>query len=221
MPRRFINDQPTPANLRALWDQIHHLGDQLNEAQATIADQVDTLTSLQSNLTETRKRANEALLSVGERIDAVPGVVVPPSGAGGVQGGTDDGQGAQGCATSGADGHVAPGTPLTAITVGQIVCGTAREYDSLRAAAGDAATRLANQIELLLRVIWHLNLAGFTAGRQRNPSGLISNDKLTVQVGGVYRSWDIFQGVSFGIYLPVHMIEVFPAEYIAEAGTPD
>ena len=29
-------------------------------------------------------------------------------------------------------------------------------------------------------MIWHLHLAGFQAGRQRNPSGAISIDKLTI-----------------------------------------
>ena len=43
-------------------------------------------------------------------------------------------------------------------------------------------------------MIWHLRLAGFQANRQRNPSGLISNDKLTINIGG----WHVYDVMSLG-----------------------
>jgi len=46
--------------------------------------------------------------------------------------------------------------------------------------------------ELLRRAIWHLHLAGYQSGRQRNPSGAISNDKLTIAIDGAWRAYDIF-----------------------------
>ena len=46
--------------------------------------------------------------------------------------------------------------------------------------------------QLLLRTIWHLQLAGYQAARQRNPSGLISSDKLNIFIGGAWQLYDIF-----------------------------
>lgn len=222
MARRYYNTDATPDNFRALWDQIHRLGDQLVSAQATLADQDDTISTLRSDLSVARRRADEALLSVGQVIAATPSPVTSPGGSGGIEGGVDDGLGAQGCATAGADGHVAPGSPLTAITAGQIICGTAKEWSALRAVTIDLPTRQANAEELLLRIIWHLNLAGFTAGRQKNPSGVISTDKLTVQIDGVFRAYDVFIGYDdFTMIMQTYVGQVFPASYIAEAGTAD
>ena len=46
--------------------------------------------------------------------------------------------------------------------------------------------------ELLLRIIWHLKLAGYDAARQRNPSGAISNDKLNIFIEGAWHTYDVF-----------------------------
>ena len=131
----------------------------------------------------------------------------------------DGGAGAAGCAAAGADGHVTGS--LTPETAGLIVCGTGNEFPGLKLATVDQATRDANQLQLLLRMIWHLNLAGFTAGRQRNPSGIVSGDKLTVLIGSVYYAYDVFEGVPFNVDMPTQMLQVFPADYVAEAGTAD
>jgi hypothetical protein len=142
-------------------------------------------------------------------------------GDGGTSGDVDDGLGAQGCASCGTTGHVSAGAPLTAVTAGQIVCGTAQEFPNLVAATKNQATRDKNALELLLRMIWHLQQAGFTAGRQRNPSGVVSEDKLTVQIEGAFRAYDVFQGVDFSSQMPVQMNQVFPPDYVASAGKAD
>lgn len=146
---------------------------------------------------------------------ALSGTTPTPGGPGP----DDGGAGAAGCAAAGSDGH-ATGT-LTAELAGQIVCGTGNEFPALKLAAVDQTTRDANQLELLLRMIWHLNQAGFTAGRQQNPSGIVSGDKLTVQVGAVFFAYDVFEGVPFNVDMPTQMLQVFPANYVAEAGTAD
>lgn len=216
-----IEHQPTRESLRLIWDLLHSLRSDSEANAETLAVHEGSLASLTTNLGVVQRQAKQASLAVGQPISVGASFGGATSGAGGNQGGTDDGFGAQGCATAGADGHVAPGSPLTAVTVGQIICGTGFEYESLKAAAVDQPTRDTNQLELLLRIIWHLNLAGFTAGRQINPSGAISGDKITVQVDGTFRAYDVFQGVSFDTYMPTHVIQVFPADYLAEAGTPD
>lgn len=142
------------------------------------------------------------------------------SGGGGVEGGTDDGLGAQGCEQAGSDGHVTG--PLTAVLAGQIVCGTGNEFASLKAATSDQATRDANSVQLIQRMIWHLQQAGFTAGRQQNPSGAISNNKLTVQVEGVFRAYDVLVAANdFTQPMGTGMSQVFPASYVADSGIAD
>lgn len=222
-PRRYINDQPTPENIRALWDQIHRLSDQLVAAQTTIAEQATTIATQQTQLTTTAKKAEEALVTAGQPVEVTPSPAGVP-GPGGSQGGTDDGFGSQGCSEALDDGHVAPGSPLTAVTAGMIVCGTGREYAALKAVTADLATRQTNAEELLRRMVWHLQQAGFTAGRQNNSAtGVrISNDKLTVEIDGAFRAYDVMGAYDdFTTPISTRMGQVFPARYIADAGVPD
>lgn len=112
-------------------------------------------------------------------------------------------------------GHVPPG-PLTEARAEQVVYRTANEFQQLLTVAGAD--------ELLRRTIWHLHLAGFQAGRQRNPSGAISSDKLTIFINGGWHVYDIF-----GLQDPltVHFIEVPSGcssdgcSYIPDGGIPD
>ena len=76
--------------------------------------------------------------------------------------------------------------------------------------------------ELLRRMIWHLQLAGYDAGRQRNPSGAISNDKLTVFINGSWHAYDCFRNLGTpGIPIDVIFLEVFPAGHVNDGGIPD
>ncbi len=106
-------------------------------------------------------------------------------------------------------GHVGPG-PLTEARAQQVVYATANEFPRLLTVAGAD--------DLLRRTIWHLHLAGYQAGRQRNPSGIISSDKLTIYINGAWHAYDIF-----GLQDPltVHFIEVFPANPVPDGGIPD
>lgn len=222
--RRYYNLEVTSENLRALWDKMHDLEQDLATANATILRQNGTISTLQTQLLKTAQQASEALLTAGQAVPADTAVPTPVPGPGGSQGGVDDGLGAQGCSEAGDDGHVAPGSPLTAITAGMIVCGTGREYLALKAVTADLATRQTNAEELLRRMIWHLQLAGFPAGRQNNSAtGLrISNDKLTVQIGGIYRAYDVMGAYDdFTQPITTRMGEVFPARYVADAGIAD
>jgi hypothetical protein len=69
-------------------------------------------------------------------------------------------------------------------------------------------------------MIWHLQRAGFTAGRQQNPSGRISGDKLSVVVDGILRVYDVVSTTDTG-RLDVHFDEVPAPIYVADPGIPD
>ena len=117
--------------------------------------------------------------------------------------------------------HVQPG-PLTADLASQVVFATGREFPNLTAAPPSEPDGIARAEELLLRTIWHLRLVGFEAGRQRNPSGAISNDKLTILINGGWHAYDIFRDLGHpGAPIDVIFIEVFPAGPLAYPGIPD
>jgi hypothetical protein len=111
-------------------------------------------------------------------------------------------------------GHISPG-PATVERAKQVVLGTGNEFPSLTAQNSEAAGEL-----LMLRMIWHLQRAGFTAGRQQNPSGRISGDKLSVVVDGILRVYDVVSTTDTG-RLDVHFDEVPAPIYVADPGIPD
>jgi hypothetical protein len=122
---------------------------------------------------------------------------------------------------SGSRYHVADG-PLTTTRAKQVVMATSDEFANLKAPRATEAQAVAAAAELLRRTIWHLQLAGFQSGRQRNPSGAISNDKLTIAIEGGWRAYDIFMDYgSPGVQTRVIFLEVFPANPVADAGIPD
>jgi hypothetical protein len=86
------------------------------------------------------------------------------------------------------------GAALTAARAEQIVRATADEFPCLLAVFPTDDLALINAEQLLRRMIWHLRLGGFQANRQRNPSGLISNDKLTINIGG----WHVYDVMTLG-----------------------
>jgi hypothetical protein len=90
----------------------------------------------------------------------------------------------------------------------------------LIAATVDQATRDANQLELLLRTIWHLRQFGFTAGRQRNPSGIISTDKIAVVEDGVLRCFDVYSG-AYTVPMVTQGLQVSPANLVDDPGIAD
>ena len=129
----------------------------------------------------------------------------PPSGGGG--------GGNQG-------GHIGSG-PATEDRARQVVFGTSQEFPGLTAVFGSDSQAIAAAEQLLRRTIWHLHLAGFDAGRQRNPSGTISNDKLTIFIGGSWHAYDVYSLGYAGHATRVQFVEVFPAGPVADGGIPD
>lgn len=112
--------------------------------------------------------------------------------------------------------------PLSAARARQVVFATADEFPSLTAPRGTEGEARAAAEELLLRTIWHLQLAGFQAARQRNPSGAISGDKLTVFADGAWRVYDIFGDVGApGVPMRIQFAETSPANPVADGGIPD
>jgi hypothetical protein len=117
--------------------------------------------------------------------------------------------------------HVGPG-PLTAERAEVVIRATANEFPSLTAPRSTEAEGIAAAEELLRRMIWHLHLAGYDAGRQRNPSGAISNDKLTIFINGSWHAYDCFRNLGApGIPIDVIFLEVFPAGHVDDGGIPD
>ena len=217
-----VADFPTQQTLRLLWDQVHDLRARLTAAEATITTLVTGHNTNETSLTDVSRKANAALALVME-----PGEVTRSgTGEGGTKtdvelpGGGDGGAGAVGCSAAGATGHDTGGV-LNAIRAGQIICGTGNEFSALKNAVATAAERDANLVELLRRMIWHLHLEGFTCGRQKNPSGAISKDKLCVVVDGVTRAYDVFPGVGPSVPLTTQMVETAPPNLQDDAGIPD
>lgn len=110
----------------------------------------------------------------------------PAAGGGGSTGGGSVGGGPANSAC-----HVAPG-PLSLQRAGAVIDGCALEFPQLLVVFPTEEQAIAAAEQLLLRIIWHLKLAGFDAARQRNPSGLISNDKMSLFIDGGWHVYDIF-----------------------------
>lgn len=99
---------------------------------------------------------------------------------------------------------------------------TAKEFPHLITAKSTESESVANTTELLRRMLWHLQLAGFQAGRQKNPSGAISGDKMTIFVDGAWHAFDVFRSVgTAGFATEVIFLEVFPPSTLADGGIPD
>ncbi len=92
---------------------------------------------------------------------------------------------------SGNPNRVPPG-PLTFERAEQVVYATGREFPHLTGPPSTGGEAIRSAEELLLRIIWHLKLAGYDAARQRNPSGAISNDKLNIFIEGAWHAYDVF-----------------------------
>ena len=116
--------------------------------------------------------------------------------------------------------HVEPG-PIDHDRAKQVVFATSHEFPHLVAAMGSEHEAVAAADELLGRTIWHLQLAGFQAARQRNPSAAISSDKVSIVINGRWRVYDVFSLGVAGRATRVHWIEVPLPNPVANDGIPD
>ncbi len=116
--------------------------------------------------------------------------------------------------------HVGPG-PLTVARAQQVVHATAAEFPHLLGPQGTDGEAYSANVELLRRVIWHLRLAGFEAARQRNPSGLISADKLCVRLEGAWQAIDIGTLGSAGRAMVIVVQLIGGADPLPDLGLPD
>jgi len=219
-----VSDWPAAQTIRLLWDRIHDLEERLQATQTTVTSLVEGHNTNEAAVTDAAYTARQAM-SIAQQ--GAAGELLPGGGGSGggggivLPGGGDGGGGAQGCAAAGATGHDSGGL-LTAVRAGQIICGTGNEFSALKNATATEEERTANLNELLQRMIWHLKQAGFQAGRQRNPSGAISPDKLCVIVEGVTRAYDIFFDASnFLAPMTTQMHETAPPVLVDDAGIPD
>ena len=116
--------------------------------------------------------------------------------------------------------HVGPG-PLSEERAEQVVRNTGREFPHLTRVFPTDAEALDAASELLRRTIWHLQLAGYQAARQRNPSGLISQDKMTIFVNGSWRAYDIFSLGFAGRATTVQFLPIGGANPVPDPGLAD
>jgi hypothetical protein len=152
-----IEDWRAQQSIRLLWDRVFDLEGRLQAAEATLTRLVAASNTQEAQIHEAQRTAEQAvaeLLATRAETDAA-------ASAGGKD---DQGKGAAGCAAPYSTGH--PPAPLTADqktveNAGKIVCGVALEFPTLMAATATKALRDTNRAELMERMIWHLNQAGF------------------------------------------------------------
>ena len=133
-------------------------------------------------------------------------------------GGGGSGGGGVSCAPNPAK-HVG-GSALDVSRAERIVYATGEEFSCLLAVFPTDDQALGAAEQLLRRMIWHLRLVGFQANRQRNPSGLISNDKLTINIGG----WHVYDVMTLGFAGSAGRVtfnEVPLPDPVPDSGVPD
>jgi hypothetical protein len=213
-----IADAPTKQTVALLWERVHNLEERLQQVTAANTALLGRITTHDAAIATAQGTAEHALLAIAASADGSGGGA---DGGGSLPGGGDGGAGAEGFAAAGPTGHDTGGL-LTANRAGQIIGGTAHEWSGLLQPVATQAIRTANMAEMLSRMIWHLQQAGFTAGKQKNPSGAISGDKLTFEDQGVLRTYDVMSDRPFATTaVDVHMNEVGGPQLVADAGTPD
>ncbi len=222
-----VKDEFAQRTIKLLWDQVWDLHAKVREANAAHATLAADVQKTKADVTAAHQLAQAANV-LASTPSSDQGTFSPlPGGDSGLPGPSDPGvpddggQGAAGCASCGLNGHVPAGSSLTSFVFGQIICGCGKEFPALLDVTVDQPTRDANALQLLGRMIWHAQLAGFICGRQRNPSGVISGDKIAVQINGAWLAYDVFQGVDYTQPLPVHCIIVGIGNLVPDSGIPD
>jgi hypothetical protein len=194
----MVTDPAAQQTIRLLWDRVQKIQadhDTLQAAHDTLATSVTTLTA--------------ASAATMRQVQAFRVVATPPAT-----------RGVPPPDTGGTTPPVVTGGPDTTDVLA-IINATAAQYSNLTQIfdTDDAATAAAQ--ELLLRIIWHLQVGGFNAGRQKNPSGAISNDKITVFLAAAWHAYDIFTLGYAGHATTVHLFEIGGPNTVPETGIAD
>lgn len=214
-----VEDWRAAQSLRLVWDRLFDLEGRLQGIEPRVGDLASRLDQVNTHLTTVEHKADEALAEA--QLTRTETQTIGDE-AGPLPGGGDGGEGAAGCADHYATGHPGATVDQTAREAGKIICGVGVEFSTLLAIAADQDTRTANAIELVERMIWHLQQAGFTAGRQKNPSGLISTNKLAVICDGIPRAYDVLTNASnYTVAMTTSMQEVGSPNLQATSGTAD
>ena len=192
-----VSESDSFANLFVVWQVVEH-------PNVTTLDAPAPFPGGKTYVWRTRASdgANTGPWSDPQVFRTPPDAPPPPVGGGG--GGGD-----------GHSGHIPPGPP-TEDRARDVVIGVGNEFQFLVRQNTDDSGE-----QLVLRMIWHLKLAGFNAGRQRNPSGLISRDKLTiVLIDGNQHTYDVYSTTGAGTG-DVHFTEVPIPNLVPDPGLPD
>lgn len=218
-----IQDQHTVQAFREVEKRLQALADAAQALQISH----DVLTTTVANLSTGQNQLTAAVQqsrAQGQRT----ATTVSGGGGGGTGGGgdsgTDNGQGAAGFNSAGPNGDIGTGHPLTPLTAGQVIGGTDNEFPALLAIAADQPTRMANNDQLLSRIIWHLTQAGFVASHYTISSNpyVVVIDALVDGLPAVYR---VIGYENFDV--PMVPVMVFAERsarlqpVVGEAGTPD
>lgn len=190
-----IRDLPAQRSLRLLWDKVYDVHERLDAANTRIQQVAAT------QITDLQKQ----MLSLTQQVQSFGAFAGGTGGSGGGGGGggkSDGGEGDLGCGEAGSTGHVTAGSPLTRETVGKVVCGTGNEFPALLAIVVDQPTRDANRSELLGRMIWHLNLAGFP-NVSRYPGNPFT---LLIDIAGVQNAYRVTDYATFDVAMATCMV---------------
>jgi hypothetical protein len=230
-----ITDPQTQQAVRLLFDLIHTVREDLRVTQAQQVTHVEQLATLADQQALLKKQALAGLATAGKEVTPI-GTALAQTGSGdqgdgsGSGGGDsaawDQGQGQAGLSQAGPNAHIGAEVPRNLVAVGMIIGGMMGEFPALFAVAVDEPTRRANIAEAIGRAIWHLQLAGFQAGKNRNPSGATGIDNFTVNVDGVWRGYDCVFGMYFTNFSQPWsfvMQPLLPSEttYLPDGGIPD
>lgn len=221
-----IKDEDIRETIRLLWNKAFDHGDIIDAQNAAIAAANATIDSQNTLLTKVSQQV--VRLSPAAGTDT-PNPAIPQPGGGG--GGTptppsggDGGEGNLGCSEAGTNGHLDPGYSMSIESVGKIICGTGNEFPTLLAIAVDQPTRDANMDELLNRMIWHINLAGFTAARYGTTDG--RPWLLLFNVGSTQYAYRVIEYTASDYTIPYTTVMVYGGQTDnsttpPDGGTPD
>lgn len=116
--------------------------------------------------------------------------------------------------------HVPPG-PITGERAKSVVLMCTEEFPQLLDPFPTDEAAVAACQEFLLRVVWHLQLAGFEAARQKNPSGAISDDKLCILLDTEWVAYDIMSMGYANHATRVQWLAIGGANPVADPGLAD